>query len=63
MDDITGLSATDIMHAVFQGAGTVFVEKHSLNIMQKMRASCSAHVSSTRDAMLSEPLALLGFKC
>ena len=62
-DDITSLFGTGTMHAVFQAAGTVFVEKHALNITQKMRASCSAHVLSTHGAMLSGPLALLGFAC
>ena len=59
-DDITGLFGIGTMHAVFQVAGTVFVEKHAINIMQKMKASCSAHVMSTC-AMLSRPVALLEF--
>ena len=54
MDDMTGRFGIGTMHAVFQVVGTVFVEKHALNIMQKMQASCSAHALSTRGAMLSE---------
>ena len=36
MDDITGRFGIGTMHAVFQVAGTVFVKKQALNIMQKM---------------------------
>ena len=61
-DDITGHFGTGTMHAVFQAAGTVFVEKHALNIMQKMLASCSAHVLSTRNAMLPGPVTCLDSK-
>jgi len=35
-DDMTGRFSIGTMHAVFQVVGTVFVEKHALNIMQKM---------------------------
>ena len=35
MDDITGRFGIGTMHAVFQVVGTVFVEKHALNTMQK----------------------------
>ena len=36
MDDMTGRFGIGTMHAVFQVVGTVFVEKHALNIMQKI---------------------------
>ena len=35
VDDMTGRFGVGTMHAVFQVVGTVFVEKHALNIMQK----------------------------
>ena len=35
-DDMTDCFGIGTMHAVFQVVGTVFVEKHALNIMQKM---------------------------
>ena len=66
MDDMTGHFGIGTMHTVFQVVGTVFVEKHALNIMQKKKKkkkSCSAHALSTRGAMLSGPVALLGFTC
>ena len=63
MDDMTGRFGIGTVHAVFQVVGTVFVKKHALNIMQKMQASCSAHVLSTRGAVLSGPVAVLGFTC
>ena len=61
MDGMTGRFGTGTMHAVFQAAGTVFVEKHALNMMQKMQASCSALALSTRGAVLFWLVALLGF--
>ena len=33
---MTGRFGIGTMHAVFQVVGTVFVEKHALNIMQKI---------------------------
>ena len=60
---MTGRFGIGTVHAVFQVVGTVFVKKHALNIMQKMQASCSAHVLSTRGAVLSGPVAVLGFTC
>ena len=33
MDDMTGRFGIGTMHAVFQVVGTVFVEKHALNMM------------------------------
>jgi len=50
------------MHAVFQVLGTVFVKKHALNIMQKNVSKLSSTLS-TRGAVLSGPVALLGFTC
>ena len=34
---MTGRFGIGTMHAVFQVVGTVFVEKHALNIMQKCK--------------------------
>ena len=66
MDDVTGLFGTGTMHAVLRADGTVFVEKHAFNATQKKkkkkRASCSAHVLSTRNAMLPGPVTCLDSK-
>ena len=45
MDGMTGRFGTGTMHAVFQAAATVFVEKHALNMMQKMQASACLEYS------------------
>ena len=63
MDDMTGRFGIGTVYAGFQVVGTVFAEKHALNIMHKMQASCAAHALSTHGAMLSGPVALLGFTC
>ena len=36
-DDMTGRFGIGTMHGVFQVVGTVFVEKHALNIIQKKK--------------------------
>ena len=56
------------MCAVFQVAGTVFVQEQALDIVIIFffffkQASCLAHVLNTHGGMLSGPFAFLGFTC
>ena len=61
MDDMTGRFGIGTMHAVFEVVGTVFAEKHALNIMGGKNLKKNA--LGTLGAILSGPVALLGFTC